>query len=274
MTKDKKILYIISIITLAVLLAALFVQFGNSKIIAACILIPLTLTVCLFIKKRRSLSINKKEVLLLSSIVSVLYAALYEMTGIFFGFYKNPYFVNTERLLTTLVPLTVIIILTEIIRYVFLAQNDKFVIGITYVSCVMIETLTFSSLAGITSFNRFMDLVGLTLFPAISANVYYHYVSKRYGALPNIVFRLITTLYIYFIPNVTAISNALFACIKILLPIVMLTLTSALFEKKKKKAVQNGFFFYKKQRISIANFSSILIRRFVISFAFSSAASY
>ena len=240
MTKDKRLLYMISFLSLAVLFAALFIEISNSKILAACALIPISLITCLLIKKRRSLSINKKEVLILSSIISVIYVVLYQMTGIFFGFYKNPYFVNAERLLTTILPLTVIIVLTEIIRYVFLAQNNKIVNVITYISCVITEILMVSSLYGITSFNRFMDLVGLSLFPAISANVYYHYVSKRYGALPNIVFRLITTLYIYFIPNVTAMSNALHACIKICLPIVMLALTSALFEKKKKKAVQKG----------------------------------
>jgi signal peptidase I len=85
-----------------------------------------------------------------------------------------------------------------------------------------------------------MDFIGLTLFPAISANVYYHYVSKRYGMMPNITFRLITTLYIYFIPMVTGMPDSLTSCIKIMLPMAMLALTVALFDKKKKNAVRKG----------------------------------
>ena len=66
MNKDKKTLYIISFLTLVLLLGSLFVNFGNSKIVAVCILIPLSLANCFLIKRRHSLSINKKEVLLLS----------------------------------------------------------------------------------------------------------------------------------------------------------------------------------------------------------------
>jgi len=85
-----------------------------------------------------------------------------------------------------------------------------------------------------------MDLVGLTLFPAITANVYYHHIAKQYGALPNIIFRLITTLYIYFIQTVAHIPDSLTACIKLILPIILLSFVMALFEKDKKKAVRKG----------------------------------
>jgi len=240
MNKDKKIPYAISFITLALLLSALFVKVGSSKIIAVCILIPLTVVTRLFIKRRCSLSINKKEVLLLSSIVSVLYIMLYQMSGVALTFYKNPYFVNTERLLNVIIPIALIIVLTESIRYVLLAQNDTLVSILAYLSCVVAEILMFSNIAGITSFNRFMDLVGLNLLPAITANLYYHYISKRYGMTSNIVFRLVTTLYIYFVPMVTSMSDSLTSCIKIILPIVLLALVSVLFEKKKKNAVRKG----------------------------------
>lgn len=240
MNRDKKVLYGICLIIFAVLFSALFIDIGSSKIFVACLLIPLTFATCLLIKKRSSVSINKKEVLLLSAVIGVIYAAVVQMSGIFFDFYKNPYFVNLNNLLTIIIPLALIIVTTEIIRSVLLAQKNSFASVFAFLSCVLAEILAFSNLSGITTFNRFMDLVGLTLFPAISANIYYHYVSKRFGMLPNIVFRLITTLYTYFIPNVTAMSDALFACIKIFLPIIMLAFASALFEKKKKNAVSKG----------------------------------
>jgi len=240
MNKDKRTLYFISVITFALLFAALFVNIGSSKIVTACLMIPLATATFLLIKRRRSLSINKREVLLLSSVIAVLYVVLYQMTGLFLSFYKNPYFVNAEKLLTVVLPLAIIIVLTEIIRYVLLAQNDRFASIMAYLSCLVAEILMFSNFAGITSFNRFMDLVGMTLFPAISANIYYHYISKRYGALPNVSFRLITTLAVYFIPATTGMSDSLAACIKIVFPIILLALTSALFEKKKKNAVRKG----------------------------------
>lgn len=238
MNRDKKVILGISTSIFAALALAFLVHVGSSKIVAACLLLPLTVITILFVRKRSSLSIQKKEVLLLSAIIGAIYALVLQLTGIFFGFHKNPYFVNAKILLTTVLPLVVIIVATELIRAVFLAQKNTFASVMTYLSCVLAEILAFSNLAGITGFNQFMDLVGLTLFPALSANAYYHFVSRRFGALPNIVYRIITTLYIYFVPNVTAMSDALLACIKIFLPLILLALMSALFEKKKKLALQ------------------------------------
>lgn len=240
MNKDKKVLYLISFIIFAALLSSLFVNVGSSKIVAACLLLLFTPIVCLLVRKRGSLSINKREVLLLSAIISVIYVVLLQITGIFFGFYKNPYFVNTERLVQTILPLASIIICSEIIRFVFLAQKNKAVSGISYLICVLTEVLMVSNVAEITSLNRFMDLVGLTFFPAITANIYYHYSSKRFGMFPNITFRLITTLYVYFMKSVTAMSDALLSCVKMIFPILLLAFISALYEKRKKNALQRG----------------------------------
>lgn len=243
MSKDKRVLYIISLITFAALLTALFVDIGSSKIVTALLLLTITPIVWFLIKKRSSLSINKREVLLISAVTGVIYVILIQMTGLHFGFYKNPYFVNADIFLRMVLPLTVIIVAAEMIRYVFLAQKNAFASFITFLSCVLTEILMFSNVAGITTFNKFMDLVGLTLFPALSANIYYHYVSKKFGMLPNIAFRIISTLYVYVIPYSAAIPDALMACIKIVVPIIMLAFISALYEKQKKIASKKASVF-------------------------------
>ncbi len=240
MNKDKKVLYTITTVVLAVLLVVFGVTARNSVIVAAIAMAIITLPVCLLIKKRSSLSINKGEVLVLTTVIAALYVFLMLMVGTFFESYKNPYFVNVEYLLRVIIPSVVVIVTSEIVRYVLLGQKNKFASVISWLICVMAEVLMFSGVAGLESFNHFMDLVGMTLFPAISANVYYHYVSKRFGALPNVSFRLISTLYVYFIPVYSEFPDALHSCIKILLPIVMFSLTGALFEKKKRNAVVKG----------------------------------
>ena len=259
MNKDKRILYTLPLITFVLLLVALFVDVKSNKIIIACLLLPFTVLTCLLIKKRTSLSINKREVLLVTSVIALLYVILFQMSGLIFKFYKNPYFVNGDTIFTTVLPLAAIIVEIEIIRYVLLAQKNKLVSAVSFMICVLAEVLAYSNIAGITTFNRFMDLVGLTLFPAISANIYYHYVSKNYGALPNIAFRLISTLYIYFVPTTTGMNDSLVACIKLILPIIMLAFLSALFAKEKKKAVRKG------EKLSVAG--TIVVVVFVVGVA-------
>ena len=241
MTKDKRVLYVTSLLILAVFVSALFVDLGsNSRIVAALLLLPITPAVCLLIKKRSSLSVNKREVLLLVTILAALFAILMHMTGLIFEYYKNPYFVNWTILLKMVIPSVVIIIGSEMIRSVLLAQKNKVASVFSYLICVVLEVLMFSSIAGISTFNKFMDLVGMTFFPALSANILYHFVAKNYGALPNIVYRLITSLYMYFVPTAVAMSEALSACIKIVFPVIMLAFISALYAKRKKNAVQKG----------------------------------
>ena len=106
----------------------------------------------------------------------------------------------------------------------------------------------------------------MTLFPALSANVYYHFSSKRFGAVPNIVYRLITTLYVYFFTSLIGISDAMNACIKIFLPLGMLAFISALYEKRPRKAVR------KEQKLStvgmILGFAAVISVTMLISCQF------
>ena len=236
MTYDKKVLYTISSIAFAVLLACFFVEVGDGKILTSCVIVPLTVATCLFIKKRGSLSINSREVLLLTVVIAALYVIITQILGFYFGYYTNPYFVTAGIFFKNILPVAVIIIGSEIIRYVLLAQKNKYADVMSFLACVIADVLTFSNMVGITNFNKFMDLVGLTMFPAISANIFCHYSSKRFGVLPNIAFRLITTLYSYFFHSIVSMSDAMFACIKMFLPIVTLMLVTTFYEKKNKKA--------------------------------------
>lgn len=240
MTRDKKVLYIISTIAFAVLLAIFFIDTEATKLIAALLMTALAVATRILVKKRSALSINKREVILLSIVTGALYVIILHMTGLFFGYYNSPYIINTQTLFLTIVPVTLIIIASEIFRSTLLAQNNKVVSVLAFLTCLVAETLTFSNIAGITSFNKFMDLIGLTLFPAISANCYYHYASRRFGAIPNIAFRIITTMYVYVIPTHTGMADAILSMIKLALPIIMYALVSGLFEKKKRMAIQKG----------------------------------
>lgn len=240
MTRDKKILYISSIAILVFLLPLLFMEIENSRVVAACFLLPCSVLVSLLIKKRISLAIQRKEILLISAVVGIIYTVAIQMTGTWFGYYENPYFINLDMFLTRVLPLTVMFVSVEIIRTVLLAQKNKFVDVIAFLICIITDVLAFSTLVHITSLNKFMDLVGMTLFPAISANVYYHHVSKKYGAMPSIALRLIMALPTYFISMMPAVPDVLSSCSRLLLPVVLLAIVGALYSKQKKNAVRAG----------------------------------
>ena len=237
MTAEKR-LYIISLATVAALLVALFAPIGSGRIIAAILLLPLAIIVTFSIKKRSILSLNKKQILMIMTVVGLLYVMLYYISGLKFKFYLSPYRFDLVGIFQFIVPIAVIIVCTEIIRGVIIAQGRPLSNTLVYFTCVIADVLVCSNIVSIVSFNRFMDVVGLTLLPALIYNLLYNYLSKRYGASPNISYRLITTLYAYVIPYKSAIPDALVAFLNLLIPIAIYIFIDALYEKKRRFALE------------------------------------
>ena len=236
MTYDRKKLLALTLAILAVLLLLLFLPYDYSRIATALVLCVAALAVYKLVQKRSIHSHNKRQVLLLMSVIAVLYLALYYLTGLSFGFAVARAPLSWNTALLHLIPSILIIIATEIIRTVLLAQEEKAASVLSYFLCLIAQLLLGGGIVGVTSLYRLMDIVGLTVVPALSANLLYHYIAKRFGALPNIVYRLVTTVYIYFITVDSAMSDALLSLINMILPAVIYLFISMLFEKKMRKA--------------------------------------
>jgi signal peptidase len=175
---------------------------------------------------------------MIMTIIAPVYLMLYYLSGLGFGFYKNPYALRLEFVFTFFIPTAVVIVGSEIFRYVIRAQENKAADIMCFLSCVVAEiTICSTATVGMSSFSNFMDLVGETFFPTVIANLLYHYLSKRYGFYPNIVYRAITSLYIYVIPYTSAMSDALHVFVKLMLPIAIYLFIDSLFEKKRRYAL-------------------------------------
>jgi hypothetical protein len=231
---DKKRLYILSASTLAVLLAAFLVPFDVAgRVVSAITLVFSAAIAYLFIKKRPILSINKGQVLMIVSLISVVVLMLYYLSGLKFGFYRNPYGLRAQFLFSRFLPTLAVIVASEIYRYVIRAQEDKRADVICYLACLVAEmTVCSTASVALSSFSGFMELVAATMFPAMLSNLLYHYLTKRYGYAPNIVYRAVTSLYIYLIPYTPAMASSLLSFIRILLPIAVYLFIDSLFEKK------------------------------------------
>ena len=243
---DKKVINIFSASVFAVLLLALIMPFGESgRIIAAILLLPAAVLIPIFIKKRSILSINTQQVLLIVTACALVYVMIYYLTGIKFGFYKNPYRLSVGNFFKYVLPIAAVIVFTEIVRFVMMAQNSKLARVLCYFSCVIAEILIASNIPSVTSFNRFMDLVAGALFPALISNLLYNYLAKRYGMYPNLVFRLIITLHAYILPISSGVSDSLVNFCRLLIPIAIYLFIDSLFEKKRRYALGNRSRFYR-----------------------------
>lgn len=234
MTADKAKLHIISFAAAAALLLAFLLGGWISQYVAAGLLLLLTPLCLLLVRRRGTTSVRNRDVLLLSVTLAALFVVLTQLSGLVLRFYQNPYFVNGKWLVQKIIPALIIIVCSEVLRRVLVTQKSRAASIAAFIACLSAEAAIFSGLAGINTFNRFMDLAGMTLMPAITGGILCHHVSRRYGALSPILYRIVTTLYIYFIPVTSGISDALVSCIKILLPLALLVLIKVTCEQEKK----------------------------------------
>ena len=236
MPRDKKILYAISISLISLLfLTLLLVPASSSRYTAAILLLAYVGLCHFFIKKRSTFSYNKRQVLGLMIVIALVYVMLLYILGLHFGFISS-YSSLGKSLYSLILPSTIIIIAIEIVRSVFLAQKNKTVNILCFISCVFADVLMLYSLNDVGTFNKFMDIVGLTVLPAITSNALYHYVSDNFGPLPNIIYRLIITLYAFILPVIPALTEVLSSLVKLILPMIVFAFISGLYDKKRKFA--------------------------------------
>lgn len=233
MALDKKRIYSVSLLALAVLLLALFAPVGMGRPLAAVLLLPTAGAALFFIKKRTALSLNSPTVLLLMGVMGALYIMGYYVSALFVGFTKTGYGLKADILSHFIIPIGCIIVATELLRYVLCAQRDKATTIFAYFIGLLGDILIRSNLAGITNFATFMEVIGLALFPGLIYNLVYNYLSARYGWKPNLLFRLLTTWVFYLIPYGSALSDSLLAFIHLLIPIAIYYFIDSLFEKKR-----------------------------------------
>lgn len=199
--KNKTITYILEIILLIFLFFTLFVKSIYSRLLFAIILVIITIVAKKSLQRKKIISkSNKKQVLLMMTLFSIIYVVSFYVLGIYLGFAKNLHPFSIKTLINYIIPITIIIITSEVLRNIFISQKVKLSPLLFYISSIMIDMYIYASAYNITSLNRFLKVIGFVLFSAISCNLLYGYISKRYGHEPIIIYRLVTILYMYIIP--------------------------------------------------------------------------
>lgn len=200
MKKLKLSNYIYEIILVITLFFALFVSKSFTKIILAILMAIYAITICKIIKTRKAKSIEHKQVTILMILLGILYLGIFYVTGLFFGYYKSIYTFGIKTVFKYIIPMATIIIATEIIRNVLISKEDKISKTLVFISMVILDIILYSNIYAVTQFNGFLSLVSFTLFPSIACNMLYNYISNKHGYMPIIAYRIITILYVYFIP--------------------------------------------------------------------------
>lgn len=231
MNQDKKTLYLISALYIcALLLVCLVPNDTLSNIIFACFCALSAAIIFFKVKKRAIHGIEKKQVAAVMAALAVISITVYYFTGLRFGYVKV--LLIPSFIWKYIIPYAVIIVASELIRNVIIDQRNKALTVLFYVVFVVLDVAVLSGSGVLESFGKFTNLVALIIFPALTANLLYHYLSAKYGMLPGTVYKLIMLLYPYIIPIKPDMPSAMLAFFRMLLPLGIYLLMSAMYAKR------------------------------------------
>lgn len=202
MKKDKFRVYVLEFILLAILSFTLFVSNVYSKMILAVLMATCAIVTWIFIKKRKIESVHAKKVTMLMVFFGIIYLTAFYLMGLYFGYANSLIKFSAWSLTNRIIPIAIIVISSEIMRNVLLAQKFKFSNALTFIIMVLIDLILYADIYGMTEFESFRNIIGFTIFASLACNLLYNYTSSRYGVVGNIIYRLITVLYAYIIPIV------------------------------------------------------------------------
>lgn len=241
MKKDKTISLILSIALCAFTFFNLFCPNSQlQKYILTAFLVLFTVVAVRFIKFNNTSNLNTHKIILLISILSIVHILILYFIGIWAGFYRNSNLFSLRKLFYTILPYIVIIVCSEIIRQAFASKQSKANLILITISLILAETTTYFTQYTIATLNETLILFGYVFLPAISTNILCNYIVKRYGLLPNILYRVITTIYIYIFSILPDIYMFFQSIYRIIYPYFIYIILDKYFEKKKfEKSIKN-----------------------------------
>lgn len=192
--------YCLEILLIIILSLALFVpNILNKKLLALMLVIYAFICITL-VKKRNVKPIYEKQVNLIMLFFGAIYLLMYYILGLYFGYYESSTKFSYYIAITFIIPLTLIIISSEVIRNKFIKQKGKLNSILLFIAMVLIDLIVYTGVYDLSNFDDFLAVLGFIFFASVACNLLYNYIAKRFGVKGIIIYRLITTLYVYIIP--------------------------------------------------------------------------
>lgn len=222
----KKILGIFSLSTLLLILLSFVLNVFRIREYNCVVVLILSVVSSIilfgFEKNRES---NEKNISLLVTLLTLLYQIiLFVVFGVLLGFLKSGYKLGLEHFFKIVLPILLVIGLSEILRYQFISKgkNSKIVPIITVFFFTLIDfSISYGSYE-LNTLKGWFEITSFVLFPSVMKNVFLTYNAFNYGYKTNIIYRLIMEVTAFYLPIVPNYGEYLQSVLNIVYPFVLL----------------------------------------------------
>lgn len=176
---------------------------------------------------------------------------IFYVLGIFAGFYRTENFFTVHGIFGIVIPMVLIIIFTEILRYNVLRKSEgsKLLVVLSIILFIVLD-LSQNYNSGIFESKKAMfDFFAFFFVPSISNNLAASYVSYKAGIKPNILWLVIVKTYMYMLPIIPQFGNYIMAIIECVFPYFIIFKIKNFFDLEEDKEVERD---YNKGRVYVS----------------------
>ena len=232
MKEDKLKIYIIEFIL--VMFFLLTINFTNifTKMLMSIILLVFMIISTKLIKSDEKPNIEIKKITFFMLAFGILYLALLYALGGKQGFYSAPIKFSSHSLINITIPYIVIILSLEIIRKNILLKGYKAHNTIILVIMVMLDVALNTNIHNLRTLNDYYVLIGFIIFASIMNNILFNSIVMKYkSSKPIIIYRILTTIYVYIIPIIPDINVFVESLIRIIYPYITYVIMNLIYSQ-------------------------------------------
>lgn len=235
---QKIIIGLLSIMSLVLLINSFITKIFSRYSICAFIFIVLIISYLLLGMEKEKSRYNKDIILSLLIYIAIYYITTY-LFGLFIGFNKNVYSSNIILILKNIVPIIIIIPLSELLRYIINSKiKDNYILlGLSIFVFTLIDTTITIQASSFKNFYDTLKVIGLFILPSLSKNYLLTYLTIKVSYKPNLVYRYLMELPRYILPIVTSFGVYIESVIYISFPIIVFIIIYNDFKKREKKNI-------------------------------------
>lgn len=233
MAKRRDSAYIYFAFVIVFLLLNLLVLNISAKLQLLPIFIIIFLLSFIFFKFRKDKTYARIQVTITMLLIGIVQIVLYLLTGFLEGFSKNAISMSFNRFLTVILPIILILVVIELLRYMISVKFEKnnLIRILSITMFVLFDVTLFGSNVNFNSLDSVLEFLGITFFPSLVSNIVFDDMVVKYGYKPIIVYRLLTTLCYYMLPIVPNMYILFRAIARIVIPLIFYFILSYMYDR-------------------------------------------
>ncbi len=262
MKKNKTLIYIIEIVTFVciIMLYKLLSHNMFNRVIGIYFTVLTIIMLIRFGFMRDNKYIKSSVIRIVLASLMAYFIVIYAL-GLVTGFSKGLSSFTKDIILNGILFDLLLIISQEIIRYIICKNGQKDIkpIAIYTIILIIVSIIMHINAYNFSNNEEIFIFISIVVIPAVAQHILCSYITQNASFIPSIIYRLVITLYVYFLPFIPDLGNYLTAVVSVFLPYIIYFFSRRIIKYSDKSEIYGKKLSYNIIRIPILIILTIII---------------